>query len=779
MTGLLDSVGKGLQEKNKKHAEEQATQKQRQLDTQWTAMQQAVTTLDKLKRKQDGGQQLSPEETQQAQQAAGVYQSAQQEYGKLTKSNKPVNEAFQKVSGFVTKILTSKKNQLGGPQGQQQGQSQPMDEKPPGGGDASGKPPANLMQGNGGLLGTGQVPKVAAGASPSGKLTGPADSPDKALTQGSAPAPPQSQAPQGGQPLAGPPAAKPQASVPQLDPKQSTMLYASPQYQAQQAGEQKLELERVQEEQKEKQKLGFEQQEQDAWLKRGKDLGLKDRDLAEYAGSKGARLPAQGKRTTDKGMVRPGEDPATGKGYEGSWTHIVEPDGSETWAKEAAKQTASGVPRVIGHLSSTDAKTQSNGGKKFQDEAGNDIDVSDLPEQMGLVTVTQGSKTFYVPYTQAQTHFNVGGKVYAVPTLDQINLSKGSGVELGASRTPTSASHEQIAVDSNGNPVKNTLRSTNTPSTPGIAGRSASDSAASNSADQRSSPQSQPKANANAPKASPSGALTPASSDIKGVPLGMYNQSLQRVTPVREAATQLFGDPQQPELKGLQSFANLADNKESRERLGKALRQTFTALDQSTGGAHIAAGAGPVSVSTGGFGAILENYFGVGPKVAEQQAKMMQDTIGSLTPEEREAYDATMSAFGTIVGLRALTKASAAQASVSTIEREMPVIGVNTTNSAQFYDQMQRLAEIVYNGTKGIPEGMWDKGMLDRLKSLPNEMQKLKKGASASPSGKLSAPPDTSKKKVKMLTPQGYYVDVDESEVKGHIGYPDRWRVVE
>lgn len=766
MTGLLDSVGKGLQEKNKKHAEEQATQKQRQLDTQWTAMQQAVTTLDKLKRKQDGGQQLSPEETQQAQQAAGVYQSAQQEYGKLTKSNKPVNEAFQKVSGFVTKILTSKKNQLGGPQGQQQQQA-----AQPGSPSTGSQPPQqDVMKGNNGLLGTGQIPKADGAASPGGKLTPPA----------SATAPPeQSQASQGGQPLTGPPAAKPQASVPQLDPKQSTMLYASPQYQAQQAGEQKLELERVQEEQKEKQKLGFEQQEQDAWLKRGKDLGLKDRDLAEYAGSKGARLPAQGKRTTDKGMVRPGEDPATGKGYEGSWTHIVEPDGSETWAKEAAKQTASGVPRVIGHLSSTDAKTQSNGGKKFQDEAGNDIDVSDLPEQMGLVTVTQGSKTFYVPYTQAQTHFNVGGKVYAVPTLDQINLSKGSGVELGASRTPTSASHEQIAVDSNGNPVKNTLRSTNTPSTPGIAGRSASDSAVSNSADQRSSPQSQPKANANAPKASPSGALTPASSDIKGVPLGMYNQSLQRVTPVREAATQLFGDPQQPELKGLQSFANLADNKESRERLGKALRQTFTALDQSTGGAHIAAGAGPVSVSTGGFGVILENYFGVGPKVAEQQAKMMQDTIGSLTPEEREAYDATMSAFGTIVGLRALTKASAAQASVSTIEREMPVIGVNTTNSSQFYDQMQRLAEIVYNGTKGIPEGMWDKGMLDRLKSLPNEMQKLKKGASASPSGKLSAPPDTSKKKVKMLTPQGYYVDVDESEVKGHIGYPDRWRVVE
>lgn len=237
----------------------------------------------------------------------------------------------------------------------------------------------------------------------------------------------------------------------------------------------------------------------------------------------------------------------------------------------------------------------------------------------------------------------------------------------------------------------------------------------------------------------------------------MFNQNRQIATPVREAAAQLFGDPSQPTLKGLNDFADLADNKESRERLGKALRLTFAAMDQATDGAHIAAGAGPISISTGGVGTWLQNYFHVPQNIAAQQAGMMQDAIKDLTPEEQRAYDATMSAFGTIVGLRSLTRASAAQASVATIEREMPVLGVNSTSKAQFNDQMARLAEIVYNGTKGLPPGTLSPDLVDRIKG------QVKKSSAPSPNGKLSGPakPISSKAEYDALPKGAQYIDSD------------------
>ncbi len=219
---------------------------------------------------------------------------------------------------------------------------------------------------------------------------------------------------------------------------------------------------------------------------------------------------------------------------------------------------------------------------------------------------------------------------------------------------------------------------------------------------------------------------------------------LERITPVREAATQLFGDPSQPDIKGLKDFASLADNEKSRKRLGKALKLTFDSFSKATGESGIHAGAGPVSLNaSGGVIQLIENAFGVPPKLAEQSAQIMQNALKDLTPEEREAYNATMSAFGTIVGLRSLTRASAAQSLVATIEREMPIIGVNTTNSDQFADQMTRLAEIVYNGTKGVPKAMWEQtpGLLDRIQKLPSEAKKMKKSG-ASPKGTLQPPAD-------------------------------------
>ena len=80
-----------------------------------------------------------------------------------------------------------------------------------------------------------------------------------------------------------------------------------------------------------------------------------------------------------------------------------------------------------------------------------------------------------------------------------------------------------------------------------------------------------------------------------------------------------------------------------------------------------------------------------------------------MSPEEKEAYDSIMSSFSTVVGLRSLTKASAAQASVSAIERELPVIGVNTFDSSSLPIRCSDWLEVVSYGVKvRIPKGMLD-----------------------------------------------------------------------
>jgi len=408
---------------------------------------------------------------------------------------------------------------------------------------------------------------------------------------------------------------------------------------------------------------------------------------------------------------------------DGKYYDVNSGDALEIEKEMPKESTKGGYIRSVPHsVGLKDAKTQAANGAEFLGADGKMINLEDLPEDMGLQAMVRGNEMFWVPVTPTQKAVTVGGKVYGVNPYQIQDVGKqgaGGPVELGPSKTGSAHTSEQIAVNPvTGAVTKNTLRSTTTPQTPGAHQPGEGPAPAPAPIGSAPTPQQ------GAPKPTPA---PQANSDIKGMPSGMYNQMLQRVTPVREAATQVFGDPSQPDLKGLKDYMQLADDPKARERIGTALRLTFDGLNQATsGGAHISAEAGPVSVSTGGIGQLFTNWLGVPQKTAEQQTKIIQDAINKMTPEEKEYYDSVMSAFSTVVGLRSLTRASAAQSSVSAIERELPIIGVNTTDSKQFADQMQRLAEIVYNGTKGIPPGMLDPQLVERIKTLPAEMQKRK-----------------------------------------------------
>jgi hypothetical protein len=180
--------------------------------------------------------------------------------------------------------------------------------------------------------------------------------------------------------------------------------------------------------------------------------------------------------------------------------------------------------------------------------------------------------------------------------------------------------------------------------------------------------------------------------------------------------------------------------------LGKAINLTLSGLGDGIGTASIGAGAGPIHLSAGGFGDWIQNELNVPGAVAGQRADIIRKALADLTPQEREAYDATMSELSVMAGLRSLNKASAAQGSIRLIENEIPKIGVNVANSKQFYDQLQKIAGAISNAmntpgavpkVKDVPYGVTPE-MFNRIKGLSAEMQRRKDAASVSPRGKAS-----------------------------------------
>lgn len=258
----------------------------------------------------------------------------------------------------------------------------------------------------------------------------------------------------------------------------------------------------------------------------------------------------------------------------------------------------------------------------------------------------------------------------------------------------------------------------------------------------------------------PQSATPPVRSGQQGRALGAVSPSVARQAsqfgiPITESVVQIFGDPNQPDVKSLSSFAKLADSEESSARIGKAIEITLSGFGDSIGEASIGAGAGPIHLSAGGFGTWLQNALGMPGKVAQQKADTIREIMKQMTPEEREAYDATMSELSVMAGLRSLSKSSAAMGSIKLIENEIPKIGVNVADSKQFADQLQKVAGAINNAVnnsdmipkvkgpdgKMVPIGISPE-LAARISKLPGEMQALKKLPTPNGAGvKLPKPP--------------------------------------
>lgn len=422
----------------------------------------------------------------------------------------------------------------------------------------------------------------------------------------------------------------------------------------------------------------------------------------------------------------------------------------EAKALQIAKAQSGARPRPVhsGSVGILDARKMASSGKVFMGEDG-PIDVNSLDPTMGLYgMVVRNDKgdweTQYTPFSPNQRTVTVGNETYAVSPMDISKMTGGAdpaaqtaGSDLGQHTPPKSGTHEAPMIGVDGQPVAVKLHSTSTPGTPGIKGRAGT----GGSTPPPAATTAQPPAKGNntgangASKlpigATPSGA-NGANRPLSALPPGTYNQMLQRVTPVRLAATQLFGDPNNANFKPLSDYGSLVDDPAARDRVATAWNLIRAHMDDAGADSH-----------SGDLITLMRNYSGTPGAVAESEAEKMTETLDALKPREAEMLNRLFSTYGTVIGLRSLTKGSAAKFSAKNMEQEVPVPGMNVRNSRQFYDKLGTLAEEVNNGWKGVPPMMLTKGEREYDQKQQEELAGKAKGTGKSKgkSASKSAPP--------------------------------------
>lgn len=223
--------------------------------------------------------------------------------------------------------------------------------------------------------------------------------------------------------------------------------------------------------------------------------------------------------------------------------------------------------------------------------------------------------------------------------------------------------------------------------------------------------------------------------------------------PIVEAATQIFGDPQDPNFKGLDSFAHLADDPKSRDRLQSALAIAWDMVGEAES-ASISAGAGPVHFETGGIGQLVEYAFGIPGDVAKQKAKTLEKAVEKLTPEEKEYFVRMISARGSIAGLRTLTKTPGAISLLRNIEAEMPKIGYPVSDSTTYYNQLENLSKSIEKAKQYTVEWAFDPETAKWISGLSSKVQQARAATQKAAAQKGGPPATAPAAPIKLDPPQ-------------------------
>lgn len=329
--------------------------------------------------------------------------------------------------------------------------------------------------------------------------------------------------------------------------------------------------------------------------------------------------------------------------------------------------------------------------------------------------------------------------------------------DLGPVNLGATSEHEVMGVDAHGNPVKGTLTgsrapvtaapagATTAPSTPARPSRlPAPPSTTAAPADDSDLPSADFNPRTGAPivhatDGSPASLVTDGT-DAKGRPSlaiqptpgpgatrgstaarssdfftpAMQKSQQEKATPVRLAARQLMGDPNQPEFKSLMDYGDLADSPKAQEHV----RVAWDVIKKNMEDAE--------SRHSGTLSQIFSNYMGLPQALASSEFDVARDAVGKLSSREKELLDREFAAYGTVMGLRSLTKGSAARFSVASMEREVPILGVSALSSRQFYDKLGLLNEEIMSGMEGIsdrimPDKSYYVQMADKLGKLAKQ----------------------------------------------------------
>jgi hypothetical protein len=171
---------------------------------------------------------------------------------------------------------------------------------------------------------------------------------------------------------------------------------------------------------------------------------------------------------------------------------------------------------------------------------------------------------------------------------------------------------------------------------------------------------------------------------------------------MREVLTELFGGPKSPNTPALIHYAKLLDNPESRMRIATAIKLTNDTIPDVSQEAAIEAGAGPVSIRTGAFGAWASNWLGAPKFAAQASAQMYDKVLSEMTPEERAFLQAYKGTFASMVGLRVATNSGAYRWAVNDTKAELGVPGETIIDSQGLYKSLGtigRKAFAAFTGT--------------------------------------------------------------------------------
>lgn len=381
-------------------------------------------------------------------------------------------------------------------------------------------------------------------------------------------------------------------------------------------------------------------------------------------------------------------------------------------------------------IDAQNAKDRAARGEIFTFPDGTVIDTTNLQPNEELRAWAGGDAGHYGIYNQQTRQLTANNIVRTYPALNP-----SAQTVQGVARTGTTSTAEVPEINPSTNELNLlTTRQTSTPVTG--AGPSPAQTAPPPAGAGPTPPPVRTE-----PPAAPAPAAPQSRAIPNLLPPAELDKQRQIATPVRAAAVQLFGDPSSPNIESMETFAKLADNPESRRRIGAAARfiiNDLSAAEKSGGIGASILGEG-ASVQGGDIWSAIKNWAGVGNWLSRTQAEATENALSNLTPEEARALNQIMAAYGTVVGLRSLTRGGAYRFSVESMERELPIMGMADVNSSQsYYNKLAKMANEVVEGTKGVsdavlPEKKFYKEAADRLNALGQGKTPPAPGALPSP----------------------------------------------